>query len=739
MAFPYTDLGVTISAYLGADPTVAPGTWPAATDLSSRLLNESITARRGRSAGQRTLSSGQCTFWLDNSDGALTPLLASSPYYGTWDLGTPVAVAATGVGASPPYRRFCGFISAIEPTIVPGAKGYNKSIVKVTLGGVARRITQGAVAKSPVYRSVQRLNATHPPRAYWSMQEPGVPRDVVSGVVGTVLGSPTLAQVDDLPAGTTGALRYTIPDGDAGVDLTQNALVLPIGSYTPSGGSITLAFFMRQTTPDGFDPVNDNLNGAIRLVINSATKPSLSFVWNTGATPAAVGDGNSITYAQDIVDGQWHRIEVFCQTSGSNVNVFVNVDGSTVGSHTYTSVAVGQALQISTIQSWVEDDTDPMNPTLAGAAFDICHLAVYDEWSSTIYPATDAITAYDGELAHVRFGRICDEEGLVNSCAASDSLAVGPQPTDTAIAVLQDLEAVDHGVLSELVDNWGFGYLSSTQRYNLAAAITVDLSTYRNTGADSAQDVLVPVRNDQRIRNEWTISRPNGGSATVVDTAHQAKHGRYDDSDEVNVDSDDELIYEAAWRVWEGTYDGLRYAAVPLDLAANNGGTDGSPALLAAWLAANLGSRIDRTNPPAQHPNNAARLTIEGYTETITRRGWLVALTVEPYDPWDVRALADTVINTATDGWANWDSCTLHNSVSAGATSWSVDISSPASTAAANYPMVVDVEGERVTVTAVSGASSPQTWTVSRSTNGVSKAHSAGVTITSTELLIATL
>ena len=73
------------------------------------------------------------------------------------------------------------------------------------------------------------------------------------------------------------------------------------------------------------------------------------------------------------------------------------------------------------------------------------------------------------------------------------------------------------------------------------------------------------------------------------------------------------------------------------------------------------------------------------------------------------------------------------------ATSWSVDISSPASTAAANYPMVVDVEGERVTVTAVSGASSPQTWTVTRSTNGVSKAHSAGVTITSTELLIATL
>lgn len=37
--------------------------------------------------------------------------------------------------------------------------------------------------------------------------------------------------------------------------------------------------------------------------------------------------------------------------------------------------------------------------------------------------------------------------------------------------------------------------------------------------------------------------------------------------------------------------------------------------------------------------------------------------------------------------------------------------------------------GERMTVTAVSGASSPQTFTVTRAVNGVSKTHDAGTKV----------
>jgi hypothetical protein len=45
-------------------------------------------------------------------------------------------------------------------------------------------------------------------------------------------------------------------------------------------------------------------------------------------------------------------------------------------------------------------------------------------------------------------------------------------------------------------------------------------------------------------------------------------------------------------------------------------------------------------------------------------------------------------------------------------------------------PIDLNVEGEQVRITAVSGASSPQTATVTRSVNGVVKSHVSGTVIT---------
>jgi hypothetical protein len=52
------------------------------------------------------------------------------------------------------------------------------------------------------------------------------------------------------------------------------------------------------------------------------------------------------------------------------------------------------------------------------------------------------------------------------------------------------------------------------------------------------------------------------------------------------------------------------------------------------------------------------------------------------------------------------------------------------STDAADYPVPITIGGEELNLTAVSGASSPQTFTVTRSINGVSKSHPAGAPVT---------
>jgi hypothetical protein len=74
---------------------------------------------------------------------------------------------------------------------------------------------------------------------------------------------------------------------------------------------------------------------------------------------------------------------------------------------------------------------------------------------------------------------------------------------------------------------------------------------------------------------------------------------------------------------------------------------------------------------------------------------------------------------------------TLATAIDATATSLSVAVNSGPlwTTDAGNFPIDISVFGERMTVTAVTGASSPQTFTVTRSVNGVSRPIGAGADV----------
>jgi hypothetical protein len=112
-----------------------------------------------------------------------------------------------------------------------------------------------------------------------------------------------------------------------------------------------------------------------------------------------------------------------------------------------------------------------------------------------------------------------------------------------------------------------------------------------------------------------------------------------------------------------------------------------------------------------------------------------------PGAPWTVGVLdTDGTPNTAMAP-ADTDDSSLHTTVNTVATSWSVDINEGPlwTTTAANYPLDIECDGEVVTVTAVSGGASPQTFTVTRSVNGVVKGHTAGAAIRVAHPLTVTL
>ena len=81
-------------------------------------------------------------------------------------------------------------------------------------------------------------------------------------------------------------------------------------------------------------------------------------------------------------------------------------------------------------------------------------------------------------------------------------------------------------------------------------------------------------------------------------------------------------------------------------------------------------------------------------------------------------------------GRADTDGSTLHANASSGATSITVDTTDATTplwtTAAADFPLDIAIGGERITVTNITGSSSPQTFTCTRAVNGVTKAHTAG-------------
>jgi hypothetical protein len=553
MAFPDDDLDVIVEAYLGADPNDAPGTWPAATDLSSRLIRKPIQIRRGRGKNQKTAQAGSCTLWLDNSDGALTPLLATSTYYPNWDLGVPLRVRVDNVGNSPPYVRHAGFVAEIKAVMVPGPGGVNLSAVQVTSAGVLRRISQGAVAKSPLRRSIPYYS----PGAYWPMED---------GVNAGYFGS-------GLPSGAP--LAVTTADFASTDDLLGSAELAEFTATTALIGEVDYTFTGTEWSMIWFAKFPAVLGGLATLLdvstpggtaIRWVVAADATTVYLTGydATGASVfSTTNTTTVFNAMFNGQWIGIglEADSSSTGSMVVEVYNLTGfrNGFGVTGVTLIGSPRAFRV------------PASTRLVGMAMG--HLAaIPDTGPAYVWPGggsggVTAAAGYAGEQAHARVLRNCAEEGITYSGNSDQSNECGPQPIGDITDVLQDAEAVDHGML---IEDFAFGldYRSSSQRENLTAAITVDLSTYR-TSAETQDDVLTPVRNDARIRNEWTISRPDGATKTANDPAHIALRGRYNDSATVGVRNDDRILDEAQWRVREGTFEGLRYESVPLDLAAN--------------------------------------------------------------------------------------------------------------------------------------------------------------------------
>ena len=133
-------------------------------------------------------------------------------------------------------------------------------------------------------------------------------------------------------------------------------------------------------------------------------------------------------------------------------------------------------------------------------------------------------------------------------------------------------------------------------------------------------------------------------------------------------------------------------------------------------------------NPPAFLPPGPLKLLVAAVAHNVANALHQVVWTCVPEAPYEVLQY-DSGFHYDTDG------STLNSGVTSSTTSLSVATTGATSAFCAvddvggDFPFTIIVDGEVMTVTNITGSSSPQSFTVTRSTNGVVKAHSPGVAV----------
>lgn len=692
---------LVVEAAFGADLTGSPDAWPWVDITGDVRAADGVEWSWGRGDEASTSQPAACALTLDNTSGDYSkgPQSRRYPYIRR---GTPIRVRIDpGTGL---MTAFQGEAARWTPRF--DASG-NDATVALTAAGVLRRLGQGAAPLRSAYRRALTVDPTVV--AYWPCEDEA--------------GADHLANVvtPDLPMRWTGAEPdlASVSDFDCSgpiVSATGTRLVGQVGAYTdttewqcswlavfPASGAIaTDTVLARINIPTG---TIRYIEVAYSTAGGGALK--ISCIDSTGTVIDTSG------YLGFAVDGKKLLVTVTAGQDGADVD------------YKLTTYEPGAVSALATTQTATTETLGPvgtieLNPGL-GADWAVGHVSVKNDRGTL---EADELAAFRFETATERIARLCDENGIPVEVIGASAIQMGPQGTKTLVELLRECETADTGILS---DGHGAGlrYVARSTIEDALAALTLDAATGELTPD------LTPVDDDQRIRNRVTASRPRGSEATYSDDtgpAGTAAVGVYEDTVTVNIADDALLADQASWRVHLGTFGHDQYRHPSLPIAIHH-----DPRLAGPWVAAAPGMRVDVTgiaDVRSQLPDTDLRLLVEGASQRIDKFTWSADLVVSPFDPWRIGEVADEsgdtnelVMRLSSDG------STLAAAAAAGATSLSVATPSGPlwTTAADDFPLWVEIEGTPVEVTAIAGAASPQTFTVTGST--VARQLTAGATV----------
>ena len=566
------------------------------------------------------------------------------------------------------------------------------SIVRITAQSLKRRLDSG---RDPLKSVLARRVPGYSPRAYWSLEEGSDASRAYSPIDGvkpmTTLNM-TFASESSLPSSAA------LP-----IVATQNGAVTSrLSGQVPAGGSASTwsvwwLYRLNSQPSDYASYMSIQTTGTVR--------DWRIQIKDTGTRILGYNSDGVAVVSQLIATGpdlfnQWVLCRFYAQQVGGNVTwriVWQDVGGDAGGFDDTFAGTLGRVTSVgSPPNGW--------NQLVDGLA--LGHLSVWDAIDTDAYenPTGTAtgtmLLGFAGEFTADRITRVARENDVPLAWRGKRFAGerVGPQPVDTFLTALREATTADGGILLDQRARNGFLYLSPSALQNQTPKLTLDY-----TAPGNVIGVFSPVDDDSALENDSTVQREGGSSGRYEKLEGSLNVnppeldedgvGRYAKQVTLSLYADEQCEGLAAWRVHLGTWDEARFPTLTVDARAV---VDQLPEV--AQL--DVGDVIKVTGVPTKHSFNDLYLLVMGYTEVLNLFRWQVTFNCVPYGPWMTAVVGEARADTSgsTLEVAATDTATTLQVVNEAAP-WARSGDYPG-----DFPMDILVDGERMTLTAVTGA-----------------------------------
>lgn len=559
----------------------------------------------------------------------------------------------------------------------------------VTAADLFQRLGQGAKAlESPIKRLLIRQTMD----GYWPM-EAGTSATHAPAAVGVqgFIRDASFSSDATLP-GTAGVLSFSADTGYASGNADPRA-------GNPTSVAYALFYFKIDVPASTVTIMNVYFtSGSVYRADFGVGATTYTITLRDDA--GTILDSSTVVYGAGAEPGQWIAMRLKLTDSGGGVAW--EWAWYPVGGVTLYGVSGSVAGSPGKPKSWIS------YPFTGKSTLSIAHVALArEDLGFNEASFTAATNGHTGETVPARFARLCQEQAVPYWIVGSQDGAeqMGVQRPASFLTLLQECADLDGGFLYGPRDKFGVALQLRRGLLN-RTGVTFDYSAGHLTGK------LTPDEGDAFIRNDVTVTRPNGGSARSVqregplninDPADDPDGvGTYDTTPTRVAYEDARLPALAQWEKFLGTQDVLRYPRVEANLA--QAPYVASASLTAQVRALDLGRQVTLTNLPSFLPPDDADTMVRGYTETLRNRSQEFTWNTVPYDPYRVNDLTGSA---ASRYRAAASSTVLAGAVTTTGTSmvfytpsgklWRRSSGAPADT----YPMNVTVAGEVVTATAL--------------------------------------